>query len=106
MWLLFLLLVLVMYFIIVPIIKALLMVQRLKNQARDMFNRATGRSTGDSSNHNNSQPQHPRKKIDPGIGEYVEFEEIEVTSQTQNDNGNVSYRTENQITDVEWEDVR
>lgn len=106
MWLLFLLLVFLMFFIIVPIIKAVLMVQRFKNQARDMFNRATGRSTGNSSNHNNPQPQRQRKKIDPGVGEYVEFEEIEVTSQTHTDNGNISYRTESQITDVEWEDVR
>lgn len=106
MWLLLLLLILVIYFIIVPIVKALLMVQRLKNQARDMFNRATGRSTDNSSNYNNPQSQRPRKKIDPGVGEYVEFEEIEVTARTQTDNGNVSYRTESQITDVEWEEVR
>lgn len=82
------------------------MVQRFKNQARDMFNRATGRSNGNSSNHNNTQSQRPRKKIDPDIGEYVEFEEIEVTAKTRTDNGDVSYRTESQITDVEWEDVR
>lgn len=43
-----------------------------------------------------------KKKIDPTVGEYVEFTEIEgtVTSETH-----IDAPTENQISDAEWEDL-
>ena len=107
---LLLLLILPVCFIIILIINAVVAVQRLKNRARDMFNRATGQSTRqngrNSSGNNRYQSPPQRKKIDPGIGEYVEFEEIEVLESTQADGPTVSYRTESQITDVEWEEIR
>lgn len=44
-----------------------------------------------------------RKKIDPSVGEYVEFTEIEghVTERDVKPNG----PAENQVSDVEWEDL-
>lgn len=52
-----------------------------------------------------------RKKIDAEVGEYVDFEEVEVTeSTTQTDGGDggsrVEFKAESQVTDVEWEDVK
>lgn len=44
-----------------------------------------------------------RKKIDPSVGEYVEFTEVEghTTSKNVKPNGPV----ENQVSDVDWEDL-
>ncbi len=49
-----------------------------------------------------------RKKIDPNVGEYVEFVEIStVRDELNTDNsGNTSkFRTEQQIVDAEWVDI-
>lgn len=52
---------------------------------------------------NTYERPHKRKKIDPTVGEYVEFTEIEghTAGKDVKPNGPV----ENQISDVEWEDL-
>lgn len=52
------------------------------------------------------QEQH-KKKIDPEVGEYVEFTETTVTHTTVDPDGSTSSRTatEQQITDVQWEEL-
>ncbi|MDE6642860.1 MAG: hypothetical protein K2K27_02020 [Muribaculaceae bacterium] len=101
---LFLFLAFLFYFIILPIIKGMMFVSKVRNQTRDMFNQATGRGSGKKQN--NSQPQPKQKKIDPNVGEYVEFEEIEVTATDSSGNTtHVNYQKETQITDVEWEEI-
>lgn len=52
----------------------------------------------------------PAKKIADDVGEYVEFEEISAAQKTEytHTDGSSTTKTivEEQITDVEWEDVR
>lgn len=78
-------------------------VSKVRNQTRDMFNQATGRGK----KQNNSQPQPKQKKIDPNVGEYVEFEEIQVSeTKTQTSTySSATYKSESQIDDVEWEEI-
>lgn len=53
------------------------------------------------------RPARQGKKIDPTVGEYVEFEEVQVYESTEPDGKKqVKFETEEQITDVEWEEVR
>lgn len=62
-------------------------------------------ANGYASNERQSRerPRAKRKKIDPTVGEYIEFTEISGTSTTTaaKPNGPI----ENQITDIEWEDL-
>ena len=54
------------------------------------------------------QPSHKQKKLDPSVGEYIAFTDIEVTQTASNpDSGTTTTTTyhEQQITDIEWEDV-
>lgn len=52
----------------------------------------------------NPYPPRHRKKIDPDVGEYVEFEEITtVTTYTYTE---TKFETEEQISDADWEDIR
>ena len=54
------------------------------------------------------QPEPPvaKKKIDPTVGEYVEFTEtVETTTRHTAEGEETSVRVEQQITDVQWEDI-
>jgi len=56
-----------------------------------------------------SAPGFRKKKIGKDVGEYVKFSEITVTEteNTRSPEGNDgSYTTEQQVTDVEWEDIK
>lgn len=58
-----------------------------------------------------STPAPKRKKIDPEVGEYVKFQEIEVTERSTYTTGNgkdttVEYSAEQQVTDAEWEEIK
>ena len=53
------------------------------------------------------RPARQGKKIDPTVGEYVEFEEVQVYESIEPDGKKqVKFEAEEQITDVEWEEVR
>lgn len=49
----------------------------------------------------------PKKKIDPEVGEYVEFTETTETAHTVNPDGSTktTTATEQQVTDIQWEDI-
>lgn len=104
----FILLILFVWFILLPALKVYRAYSNLRKQARDFFggNPRTDKQTphGDPSR----APKPKRKKIDPNIGEYVEFEEITVSTTSTSENGHTTtnYRRESQVTDVEWEDIR
>lgn len=52
------------------------------------------------------KPPKPKKKIDPTVGEYVEFTETTVTrTETDGHSTTTATETEQQITDVTWEDL-
>lgn len=98
------------YFVAIPLWRVYSAVNRQRRAMRDFFGQARSGQQNDRSRSGFSRPsQQPRrkKKIDPNIGEYVEFEEIESTTTTQTAEGTTTdYRRESQVTDVEWEDVK
>lgn len=80
--------------------------RQMQDQARQFHERYNRRQP--------RQPESPRprkgKKIDPSVGEYVEF--TETTGSTTGDgrktdagNARSNAQTESQITDVTWEDL-
>lgn len=72
---------------------------------RDTFNQ-TYQQSGESSTRAASAKK--KKKIDPNVGEYVAFEEIacNVTTESGDSNGNTRFRSESQVEDAVWEDIK
>lgn len=54
---------------------------------------------------NKSSRNKRRKKIPENEGEYVNFTEIKVTEEASSQT-EVKFKTEEQVTDVEWEDIK
>ena len=87
----------------------------IKRRVKKVFSQANGQTTGRSSKKNKADAaprNQPAKKIDPNVGEYVHFEEIQIKEESatkQNADGSETRTTrftvEEQIVDVEWEDV-
>lgn len=89
----------------------------LRRRVRKMFGQNAGSYKRTASREQHArQPEPPKKtpskKIDPNVGEYVTFEEISVYSRTEESietdasgNKHKMVLTEEQITDVEWEDI-
>lgn len=107
------LLLILLFFVILPLLRGAIAVYRAQRQAREMFNMFTGRgqSSGGHSNAGNRQAdtasRQKKKKIDPSVGEYVEFEEIHTTATASSQSGRSTTTTEieQQIVDAEWEDI-
>ncbi len=57
-----------------------------------------------------SHPTPPNKKIADDVGEYVKFTEVTVTETTTASDpasgSTATFTTEQQVTDVEWEDIK
>lgn len=105
------LLIILLFLIYIFVIKPLLVVNRFRRQVNDMFNQAYNNSRQQQAGTPGRQQQPPvkKKKITSDVGEYVAFEEIKVTEKTASaadtDRGS-RVRTESQIEDVEWEDIK
>lgn len=71
---------------------------------RDAFNQTRQQAAGQSANSSSRK----KKKIDPNVGEYVAFEEIacNTTTQTTDSDGRTTYRSESQVEDAVWEDIK
>lgn len=89
---------------------------RLYRQSRNMFNQFFGAQESDPDKGKRkkepSEPQQPPKKIDASVGEYVHFEEIEITTEQTHtvDSDGIERTTtktvvEEQVVDVEWEEL-
>lgn len=99
-----LIILLVWFFIIAPFVRLI----RVSRQWRDAFGAATGRQqTNEPRRRQQSAPRRQaKKKIDPNVGEYVEFTETTTsTTTTDADSKSTTVVTESQITDVTWEDL-
>lgn len=98
----------VWFFIIAPFIRLI----RVSRQWQNTFKQARNQQQQRQQQHQQQQQrrrsgtQHPGKKIDPSVGEYVEFTET-TTPQTDTDAAPRTAHTpvEQQITDVTWEDL-
>ena len=106
----FLFIIFIAWFLLRPIIRVWTTVRRAQKQANDFFNAASGdtRQSGNRRRETRSQQRRrPQKKIDPNIGEYVEFEEISVYSDANTyQQHEVKFSPEQQIEDAEWEDIK
>lgn len=102
-------------FIVYPIVAALIKINRFKRQARRAYEEAYGRKSGHGSENrqrkagwSDDAPKR-KKKIDPDVGEYVKYEELEVerTYTESSTSTRIQYsQTEQQISDAEWEDIK
>lgn len=74
--------------------------QEMQRQAEEYYNRQNQRRP-------QSEPQRKQKKIDPTVGEYVEFTETHIHSEETKEtaDGKTTIETESQITDITWEDI-
>lgn len=104
---------LILFFILWPVIKAVYTVNKARNQARDFFDQArSGYNQGyDPRNERpggwsrNAATVRP-KIFTRDIGEYVDFEEIEGSTSTgETSYTRTTYSSESFITDAEWEDI-
>ena len=100
-------------FINLPRIMHWLLARRMKREINNIFNTFGGAGSNSTDKAKKQQQPTPRrKKIDAEVGEYVHFEEIEVTVQAQTENNpdntrstTTKIKVEDQIIDVEWEDI-
>lgn len=103
-------LLLLILFIVLPLVRVGIRIWQFRRQVRNFMadpfgaGRNTGRNTGRKSSRPSSRP---KKKIDPDVGEYVAFTEVSVeTNVSDGDTEIHTFRTEQQIEDVEWEDIK
>lgn len=97
-----LILLFVWFFMIAPFIR----LYKASKQWRNVFEQAQKQQRQQQST-DNRQPPAAKKKIDPTVGEYVEFTETtEVATDHTDDTGSsIRVETEAQITDITWEDI-
>lgn len=102
---LLLLLIAFLYFVVFPVWRFARQVRRAQNAQKDFFRNFTQQQTRQQQQ-TRREAERRRKKIDPSVGEYVAFEEVETTETRQTESGTETrYERESQITDVEWEEV-
>lgn len=83
------------------------MYERARRKQREQ--RRGGWSAQSSSASSSSYSSHrgQGKRIDPSVGEYVEYEDIEgETRSTDSPKTETSFIAESQIVDAEWEDIK
>ncbi len=107
------LLLLLVAFIVWPVIKLGYKIYRVKRQFDDMQRRAAaaGAPYGGNRGDDTSYAQTPQRKrrIDPSIATYIEYEELSVDVQSeiarQYRYREVQYVRQQQIQDIEWEEI-
>lgn len=121
-------------FILVPVVRVWLFVRRMRKQSNTMFEQMRQAAGGAGASETGTEAGYDpfafffsrmaqeqerqgaqegdmtptkRKKIDPEIGEYVDFQEIAVTTgETYGADGSLeSFEAESQVIDVEWVDL-
>ncbi len=112
------LLLLVVFIIALPYIGRLLnrliiwlFTRQIKRQTRRAYEQAFGGTGNDNYTRRSAEPSSPEprgKRIDPSVGEYVEYEEIEGAAAAVMSDGTTveTFVAESQITDVEWEEIQ
>lgn len=82
--------------------------RRWMNGVRQQYYDTRQGSAGHQLNNQHNPQQHRRKKkiFSRNEGEYVEFEEIQVTRSTSTSSEEVHYEREEQVSDAEWTEIR
>lgn len=93
-------------------------VHRAKKQAQQFYDQMYGGQQAQTEPKRRkggwSKPVERRKKIDPSVGEYVRFSEIDVTETAETTSASAdgdkssttTYTVEQQVTDAEWEEIK
>lgn len=89
----------VWFFMIAPFIK----IYKATSPMRDAFKEAQKRAQEQHRRANGQETPKHKKKIDPNVGEYVQFTEVSETRTAPD--GATATTQESQITDVTWEDL-
>lgn len=106
------LLLLLIFFVIIPLCKLAWRVWTFRRRYTDMQRRMADAMRGAAASGAGRAPRKPqrrKKKIDPAVGEYVTFEEVHSeTSQVRDDSDGttVSFKAEEQIEEAVWEEIR
>ncbi len=108
-----LIIILLIIFIVWPLVKAVWAIMRQVRQVRnfmnnpgDYFRNATGQNQNATDDRYSAHAQtKKKKKISKNMGEYVDFEEINKPDDSA-DSANIHFRTEEQVSDAKWEDVK
>lgn len=106
---------LLFFFIILPLFKIVWrgwqFTRRWKDATagmREAYNRAAADAADGRKQYRKSSAK--KKKIDPSVGEYVTFEELNVdtttTEKTSSDGKTASVRVESQVEDAVWEEIK
>ena len=106
----YLLILLLLAFVFVPLIKAFWSLFSQVRRVRKFMNDPTGyyRQAAQDA-YGPATPKQPKrrgKKIARDEGEYIDFTEIKTTTQSSSSTSGTSFRQEEQITDIEWEDIK
>lgn len=101
------LLFLFVWYVVRPAIKFFMTVNRLRDEARTAYHNQASRRQGERKA-GWTAPVKRKKIIDRNVGEYIEYEEITNISESSasNTSAQTHYTSEEQITDVEWEDIK
>lgn len=106
------LLILLFLFVVFPLVNIIWKIytypRRYRRSVRDAFEKAA-RQQQEQQRQQEERERRNRKKIDPEVGEYVAFEEVKTstrTTATTESDGSTTIRTESQIEDAVWEDIK
>ncbi len=109
-----LLLIFFIWFVLMPLIRVFTTAHRAQKtfrQATSAFQQAQQGPQPRQRRAGWTRPEPRRKHIDPEVGEYVKFQERELTEEElrQRQDGSTTYTrttySESQIEDAEWEDI-
>ncbi len=81
-------------------------IRNARKQAYEAFGFSSDGNQQGSRSRRGQSRRASRKRIDPNVGEYVEYEDLPPVSSDDPEAGEVNYVVEEQITDVEWEEIR
>ena len=95
----FLFILIILFVVVIPLLRIIAAFITMKRKVASAFG---GRSRADAEP---AEPQR-RKVYDDEIGEYVKFEEIAVDDAVEPPHGEVEYREEEQVSDVEFEEIK
>lgn len=107
-----LLMFLFVYWIVIPLLRFRFRVRRGRRQFNDIFSAFGGGQDGQTAGSRpggwDKTPPARKKKFTREEGEYIEFEEVDTASCSYNPGTGqteTQFTSEQQITDVEWEDL-
>lgn len=108
------LLLLLIFFVIIPIVRTMVTILRARRSARQFFEQFTGNAH--SGRQRRTEPRHTpepeyqpqQKKIDPDEGEFVAFEDLPAEPDRSSDDKPKTGTDiiEPQIVDAEWEEIK